>query len=113
MKHCVERLAWWRGMVFCLGFFAVAAGTCWLSAADKPKSVWTDPQDSTLPIEYKIQGEYVGQIEGGDKLACQVIALRAGGFPGGIVPRRAARRRLGWKEQVADGRPAARRPGRL
>ena len=114
MRQRVGRRAWGQGIIFCLGFALVlAAGARWLSAADKPKGVWTDPQDPALPVEFKIQGEYVGQIEGGDRLACQVIALGPGAFqavlfPGGLPGD-------GWdgKNKIADGRPAGRRPGRI
>jgi hypothetical protein len=87
MSVRVGRLAWHRGMVVCLGFVAVvAAGSLGLLAADKPKGVWTDPQDPALPIEFKIQGEYVGRIEGGDALGCQVIALGPGAFQAVLLP---------------------------
>ncbi|MBX9677446.1 MAG: DUF1080 domain-containing protein [Gemmataceae bacterium] len=39
------------------------------------KEVWTDPNDSSLPIDFKIQGEYAN-----DKLGVQVIALGNGEF---------------------------------
>ena len=42
---------------------------------DKPKEVWTDPADSTLPIDFKIQGEYSAT-----NLGVQVIALGKGAF---------------------------------
>ncbi len=53
---------------------------------DKPKEVWTDPADPSLPADFKIQGEYVGQIDGGDKLGAQVIALGKGTFQAVIYP---------------------------
>lgn len=50
-----------------------------LTAQPKPtKGVWTSPDDSTLPPDFKIQGEYVGMGEG--KVGCQVIALGDGHF---------------------------------
>jgi hypothetical protein len=49
-------------------------------------SPWTDPNDSSLPPDFKIQGEYVGEIKGGGKLACQVIALDKGVFQAVILP---------------------------
>ena len=42
---------------------------------EKPKEVWTDPADPTLPSDFKYQGEYGGKGEG-----CQVIALGNGAF---------------------------------
>jgi hypothetical protein len=54
--------------------------------AQKPKEVWTDPSDSTLPADFKYQGEYVGTAEGGAKLGCQVIALDNGHFQAVVLP---------------------------
>jgi hypothetical protein len=50
-------------------------------AQPKPKEVWTDAADSTLPVDFKIQGEYVG-----DKIGVQVIALGKGTFQAVILP---------------------------
>lgn len=47
----------------------------------KGKAEWTDPNDPTLPVDYKLQGEYVG-----DKLGCQVIALGNGRFQAVVLP---------------------------
>lgn len=52
-----------------------------LAVAQKPKEVWTDPADSTLPVDFKIQGEYVG-----DKIGVQVIALGKGTFQAVVLP---------------------------
>jgi hypothetical protein len=52
----------------------------------KTPGVWTDPNDSTLPADFKIQGEYVGAVKGGDKLGCQVIALGKGAFQAVVLP---------------------------
>jgi hypothetical protein len=41
----------------------------------KPKAEWTSPDDPALPIDYKLQGEYVN-----DRSGCQVIALGNGRF---------------------------------
>jgi hypothetical protein len=48
------------------------------------KGVWTDPTDSTLPPDFKVQGEYVGT--GGLQLGCQVIALGGGKFQAVVYP---------------------------
>jgi hypothetical protein len=55
----------------------VAISACF--AADNPRGAWTDPNDSSLPADFKIQGEYVTGEEG-DKSGCQVIALGNGKF---------------------------------
>jgi hypothetical protein len=55
-------------------------------AQNKTKGVWTDPNDATLPADFKIQGEYVGTVKGGDKLGCQVIALGNGAFQAVVLP---------------------------
>lgn len=55
----------------------------------KPKEVWTDAADTTMPVDFKFQGEFSGEIDGGAKLGAQVIALSGGAFqavlhPGGL-----------------------------
>ncbi len=50
------------------------------------KGLWIDPNDPELPAEFHLQGEYVGQIEGGAKLGCQVIALGQGAFQAIVYP---------------------------
>src|SRR5262245_10365190 len=53
-----------------------------LAAADpKEKGVWTDPHDSTLPADFKIQGEYAG-----NHMGIQVIALSKGAFQAVVLP---------------------------
>jgi hypothetical protein len=72
-------------IVLGLGTMGLAATT---QVGDKKKDVWIDPQDKTLPEDFKFQGEYVGAI-GGAKLGAQVIdlgqdALQAVVYPGGL-----------------------------
>jgi hypothetical protein len=56
-------------------------------AQDKnAKVVWTDPKDPSLPADFKIQGEYTGDVAGGGKLGCQVIALGHGAFQAVVLP---------------------------
>jgi len=87
MKPCVGRWTRYSAWLCGLAFVVVAvAGSPEQSAADKSTAVWTDPQDPTLPIEFKIQGEYAGQIEGGAALGCQVIALGPGAFQAVLLP---------------------------
>jgi hypothetical protein len=52
----------------------------------KTQGVWTDPEDKTLPEDFKIQGEYVGAIEGGYKVGAQVIALGQESFQAVVYP---------------------------
>jgi hypothetical protein len=58
-------------------------------ADDQPKKVqgvWTDAADPSLPPDFQVQGEYVGQTEDGQKLAAQVIALGNGAFQAVVYP---------------------------
>ena len=41
---------------------------------------WIDPADPTIPVDFKDQGEYVGSLEDGGKLGCQVVSLGSGVF---------------------------------
>src|SRR5207248_6559637 len=55
----------------------------------KPKEVWTDLHDPTLPPDFKIQGEYLheaARATGGGKVGCQVIALGKGAFQAVVLP---------------------------
>jgi len=56
------------------------------TAAEDWKGLWTDPNDPTLPVEFEIGGEYVGEIEGGDRLGCQIIVLGKGAFQAVVLP---------------------------
>lgn len=71
--------------LLCILTVAISAG----EPAKKASSVWTDAADATLPADFKIQGEYAGEIAAGGKLGAQVIALGNGAFqavlhPGGL-----------------------------
>jgi hypothetical protein len=58
-----------------------------LAAVEKEaKDVWTDPNDPTLPPDFKIQGEYAGEIKGGGRVGCQVIGLGKGAFQAVLLP---------------------------
>ncbi len=46
----------------------------------KIKGAWTDPDDKTIPVDFKLQGEYAGQFTGGGKLGAQVISLGKDAF---------------------------------
>jgi len=52
----------------------------------KPKEVWTDLNDPTLPADFKIQGEYVNDAPDSDAHGCQVIALGKGTFQAVVLP---------------------------
>lgn len=56
------------------------------ATADAQKGVWTDAADKTLPVDFKIQGEYVGEAAGGTGLGAQVIALGGGEFQAVLYP---------------------------
>ena len=48
--------------------------------------LWTSPEDSTLPIDFKIQGEYIGETSSGKKIGAQIIALDKGHFQAVLLP---------------------------
>ena len=54
------------------------------------KGTWTNPADETIPPVFRMQGEYVGEIHGGEKIGAQLIALNEEGavqavvYPGGL-----------------------------
>lgn len=50
-------------------------------ADPKEKGVWTDPNDPSLPVDFKIQGEYAG-----DHIGAQIIALGKGTFQAVVLP---------------------------
>jgi hypothetical protein len=65
----------------CLGLATLTAagqtGDKKVAKKQEKKEVWTDPKDSTLPEDFKFQGEYIGIKS---KIGCQVIALGNGMF---------------------------------
>lgn len=68
-----------------LGICLLSASASSLQAQSKTTEVWTSATDAKLPIDFKIQGEYVGTA-GEDKLGCQVIALGDGAFQAVLLP---------------------------
>jgi hypothetical protein len=84
VRKCVVG-AWLLGVGLLAGLGPLAMTE---AGGKKTPGVWTDPQDSTLPEDFKLQGEYVGESKGG-KLGGQVIALgkdtfQAVLYPGGL-----------------------------
>jgi hypothetical protein len=67
---------------FCLlTALAVVAPALAQEPKSKPKEVWTDPTDPTLPVDFKLQGEYAAE-----GLGVQVIALGQGAFHAVVYP---------------------------
>ncbi len=54
------------------------------AANPKPKDVWTDPHDPTLPAAFKIQGEYAGNHIGVQVIDLGKDTLQAVVLPGGL-----------------------------
>lgn len=71
------------GLLFTVSVLGVDAGQ-----KKQAKEVWTDAKDPTLPEDFKVQGEYVGTSDDGEKfkLGCQVIALGDGHFQAVLMP---------------------------
>jgi hypothetical protein len=71
--------------IFALSLVALLLAPA-LAQAQENKEVWTDPNDPTLPRDFQIQGEYVGQTADGKEIGCQIIALSGGRFQAVILP---------------------------
>ena len=56
------------------------------TSSQAAKGLWTNPNDPTLPIDFKIQGEYIGKTSSGGKIGAQVIALDKGYFQAILLP---------------------------
>ena len=59
-----------------VGSLLLTSTTC--SEADDGR--WFDAADPTIPVDVKFQGEYIGKLEDGGKLGCQVVSLGDGVF---------------------------------
>jgi hypothetical protein len=55
-------------------------------APKKWTGVWTDPRDSSIPVDFSFQGEYVSAGKDGEKVGVQVIALDKGAFQAVVYP---------------------------
>ena len=54
--------------------------------ATAANGLWTDAKDKTLPADFKIQGEYIGELSCGCDFGAQVIALGNGEFQAVLYP---------------------------
>ena len=63
--------------------FLLFTGTAWPDAVD---GRWIDLADPTIPADVKYQGEYVGKLDDGGKLGCQVVSLGDGIFQAVLYP---------------------------
>ena len=54
--------------------------------ATAANGLWTDAKDNTLPADFKIQGEYIGELSCGCDFGAQVIALGNGEFQAVLYP---------------------------
>ncbi len=57
-----------------------------LLAAKKNTPVWTSLDAKDIPASVHVQGEYLGEIQGGAKLGAQVIALGEGKYHAVLLP---------------------------
>ena len=55
-------------------------------AATAAQGLWTDAKDKTLPADFQIQGEYLGELSCGCDFGAQVIALGNGEFQAVLYP---------------------------
>lgn len=69
------------GLLVSLGTLATTE-----AGGKKTPGVWTDPEDQTLPADFKLQGEYVGEGKDGGGMGVQVIALGNGKFQAVVYP---------------------------
>ena len=54
--------------------------------ATAANGLWTDAKDKTLPADFQIQGEYIGELSCGCDFGAQVIALGGGEFQAVLYP---------------------------
>jgi len=80
------RTALAAGITLILGAYLIVSDPSCVLGQNKTKGVWTDASDPTLPPDFKIQGEYTGEIKGAGKVGAQVIALGNGAFQAVLLP---------------------------
>ena len=71
-----------RAAIIAVGSF-VLTGIAWSDAED---GHWIDLADLSIPADVKYQGEYVGKLDDGGKLGCQVVSLGDGIFQAVLYP---------------------------
>ncbi|MFM7151170.1 MAG: hypothetical protein ACKO23_15135 [Gemmataceae bacterium] len=71
-----KRIGWFAATL--IGMCLVGGALC---QSSKQKTEWIKPDDPELPIDYRLQGEYLG-----DKFGAQVIALGKSHFHAVILP---------------------------
>ncbi len=77
MTSIRRRLIHTFGSLLAIGGLLLTGAHC---ADNSTKGVWTNPDDPSLPADFRIQGEYAGAGADGKQLGCQVIALGSGKF---------------------------------
>ena len=82
--------------------FAGLSLTSSVTYAQKTGGTWTDPNDESLPDDFKVQGEYVGKVLEGDKLGCQVIVSAACLDIAGFDPSAYANRAVDVRGRAGD-----------
>jgi Domain of Unknown Function (DUF1080) len=71
------------GLSVAIGFALTGRAGDKKNGDKKPREVWTDAADPTLPADFRIQGEYVSDSP---KFGCQIIALGNGQFQAVVLP---------------------------
>jgi hypothetical protein len=82
IPNCIPLDRQIKAMVLIAGT-VLCAGASW---ADEKDGRWIDAADPTIPVDVKYQGEYVGKLEDGRTLGCQVVSLGAGVFQAVLYP---------------------------
>ena len=81
-----HRQRFWLTAAFAISCIGLPGLVDSAAAAEGGREVWTDPEDATLPVDFRIQGEYAGESPDAGRLGCQVIALGNGAFQAVVYP---------------------------